>query len=102
MICPNCKAVDGWGAACYVCRPEHFWRYYGVQQMARSRREPEVWVPTSPEPVQAWAPGPRLPEPVTWPYVETQCVLDGCFEEATETGRCVRHEAVYQRLTEPR
>ena len=92
MICPNCKAVDGWGAACYVCRPEHFWRYESVQQLARSWRQPE----------QAWAPGPRLPEPELPLYLPGQCTIPTCAEEATETGRCVRHEAVYQRLTEAR
>ena len=78
MICPNCKAVDGWGAACYVCRPGMFTDYnYFVGCLRRWRGEPME---------------PELPD----------CMYSGCSEEATESGRCVRHEAVYQVLTETR
>ena len=31
-------------------------------------------------------------------FIVPHCGLLGCDEEATETGRCVRHEAIWQRL----
>lgn len=52
--------------------------------------------------------GPGLPEatrahqwtrkPFTQRHAGEACSLQGCEDEATETGRCVRHEAIWLRL----
>ena len=38
---------------------------------------------------------PRTPDDH---FIEAHCGLLGCEDEATETGRCVRHETIWQRL----
>ncbi len=48
---------------------------------------------TPPKPREAVSqPSTAAPEPVS------PCSLTGCEDDATETGRCVKHEAIWQRL----
>lgn len=42
-----------------------------------------------------WRDGNHIPEPIP----EGSCNIKDCREEATETGRCVRHEAIWQRIS---
>lgn len=86
VTCIDCGKPTTNPSRCYRCRQD--------VKLARDRL-------SAPAP-----PHDRQPKPETLALREyfaevIPCNLQGCNEEATETGRCVRHEAIWLRMHAP-